>query len=827
MIRAVTLFISLFAATLLPLLAAAQQSPTRATVRLDDVTLRASLDSLMRWYPVSVVYLDADIEGKRVSAVCADCALDEALERVLAGTGLTWIRTGNQVILMKRTIAPQPVVATISGSVTDSITGQHIAGATVVLEQETTATTGTVRRWCPTNDFGFYAVRRVPPGAYIVEVRALGYSPVRQLLSVAGADPIRMDVAMRPEEIRLQEVTIEGHRTALSTSDGYARGIYISSAPTDQTQYVLDGARIYNPSHFGGVLSTFNEDILTDVDVTMGGLPPSYGGRIGGILDLAMRDGSRQRLSGSAGTGSLGSSLALEGPIGQKTAFLFSWRRGYPDPAVPFLSDYGTPSPLGSTEVLARVSHRLSGSQQVSISGYAGTDAYDARFEEPGLQLSNNFGWNNRALSVRWSGIALPSLFLSAGAAYTGYGFSLEHIVSGDQAGSGAGRAVSDFDIDDFSIRAHADHYYDDSHTVRGGVELVHRRIDGDISRSSTQIAPISFQDASTWELSVYVQDQWAIAPGVSAGLGARATSYTGNQGSASAIDPRFSLLISLGDDARLFAAFTSVTQFVHTYRNSGVFLLYPPTFQYPSTETTRPTSSMKATLGVQTNVASDAYALGAEAFYRVMDNVHGFLAPSISAPPPSLTDAIHFGSGLAYGLELSIIRRVGNFRWALGYTLAWAEETYADINGGNPIPSQFDRRHELQGTLSWEPAEGWNVGALFVLASDETRSLESLAPSEDASLGATGALAVRGIVDVNGSRMPGFQRLEVEVARSFPINAMLCTVSLRLLNAYGLTDPFVLDLFNAPDGSVMWKASLDQLDLFPLFPTLAVSVRL
>ena len=167
-----------------------------------------------------------------------------------------------------------------------------------------------------------------------MEIRAVGYQPYRDTVALEGGESRMSDIDLDPVEIRMQEVTVEAQRTALLPSEGYARGTFLRAAPTDQNQYLLDGVRIYNPTHFGGVLTTFNGDALNEVDVNRNGLPPSYGGRIGGFLDLSMRSGTRHALSGGAGTGSLGSHLALEGPLGPMT-FLFSWRRGYPDPAVP------------------------------------------------------------------------------------------------------------------------------------------------------------------------------------------------------------------------------------------------------------------------------------------------------------------------------------------------------------------------------------------------------------------------------------------------------------------------------------------------------------
>jgi len=775
----------------------------------------------MQWYRVSVIYLDADVAELFVTAECEKCGLEDALDRVLSGHALTWIRTGQQVILVKRPVRAAPPMASISGSVTDRLTGEAVDAANIKLESMEGVDGESLKRWCQPNEYGYYALPRIPRGSYTLEVRAVGYEPFRDTVTVEGGEAWMRDIVVDPAEIRMQEVMVEAARTALVPAEGYARGTFIRAAPTDQNQYILDGVRIYNPTHFGGVLSTFNGDALNEVDVNRNGLPPSYGGRIGGFLDLSMRNGSRQGLAGGAGTGSLGSHIALEGPLGPMT-FLVSWRRGYPDPAVPFLESYGTPSPLGTTEVIGKLSARISSSQQVSVSGYAGRDAYSSRTVEPDLQLSNNFSWENRAFSARWAGLVSPSLFLTGSAAYAGYGLDLEHILSGTAAGPQAGRTASDFSIDDISVRAQAEHFYDDRHTLRGGLELAYRKAGGAIQEFSTLLAPVTLADAGSWELAVYLQDQWAILPDVVAGIGVRATSYSGPGGSFSGIDPRFSLAVGLGGDARLYASFSSINQYLHGYRSSGFFLIYPPMFWYPSTDTARPSTAMQASLGIQASPGEGRYVLSAGTFYRVTRNLHGFYLEPASQQPATLNDVLRSGSGYSYGLELEVRKQLGIVRGSISYTLAWAEEQYDEIRGGERFASQFDRRHEVQAALMWTPAEGWGIGALCVLASDDNfETGYTVAPPAATDPTFEGLAAV----DVNGGRLPGFQRLEVEFLRTFTVDRFACQASLKLMNAYGLVDPFALDL-RTSGGSVTWRARVQDLDFLPLFPSFTLSVR-
>ena len=332
--QAVILFISLLSVVSATRISVAQNSQEHASFNWKYVPLRVSLDSLMKWYSESIVYLDGDIEGKETSASCRECGFDEALSSVLQGNALNWIRRGNQIILRSEARQKNTIVTTISGLITDSLTGEWIAGASVLLQKDEDGEPAGNPRWCPTNTYGFYSLPDVSPGRYVLVVRALGYEVRNGRLDSLTEKPIRLNISMIQKAIVLNAVTIEGHRQALAAAEEFSHSTYYRSVPSDQNQYMLDGGRIYNPAHFGGVLSTFSPEVLTDVQILLGGLPPSYGGRLGGIVDFSMRDGSRQSFAGSAGAGTLGSQISLEGPLDEGTSFLVSGRSTYPDAAM-------------------------------------------------------------------------------------------------------------------------------------------------------------------------------------------------------------------------------------------------------------------------------------------------------------------------------------------------------------------------------------------------------------------------------------------------------------------------------------------------------------
>ena len=816
--------------------AAAQDRAGVRSFHFRDAELRAALDSLLRWYAVPLIYLDNDVAGKRVSLECRNCTFEEALNHVTEGQGLLWSTVGGQVLLRRQEVKPGESPATLGGTIRDSLTGEGVVAADVLLLEQHESPQpddppSRVFRWCPTNQFGFFSLRNIAPGNYILHVRRLGYRTINEPVHISPGWSMVRDFAIREKELVYPEVTVEGQRSVFSALPGISRGVYIRATPSDHNQYLLEGARIYNPLHVGGVMSTFNSDPLQDVQVVAGGVPPFYGGRIGGILDVVLRDGSETNLDGSATVGSLGSNLLLEGPLFEQTSFLISGRWGYPDLFMPKFRPGETPNDLNSTEVMAKVTYHLSKDQRISLSGFFGQDTYGNVIPRlGGNDLSNSLRWGNGAANLRWIGVVSPSLFFYASAIYTRYGFDANHRFEG--AGGNPGESfVSEYRIEDLAARAHAEYFYDEYHTVLAGVELSRHRIAGAISEFSSQIAGMTFDGFTPWELSVYFQDQWRLAPSVMAELGARATSFVARQGSFSAIDPRFALLLTLREDLRLFSSFSSVNQFVHPYRHSGIFLFYPSIFLYPSTEEIKPSTSLQVSLGMEKSFREDQYRLTVESYYRMTHNLHEFVYDTTAAR--TLSDALLVGEGSVYGAEVTIDKRLGAFTGSVRYGYSWASNQFAELNNGAPFRPRFNRRHELYLMGSYAPHENWTIGAVALLSSNQ---FPSFAPAgvdaakrtseQDAGPRASFDASYAEPFDLNGDRLPGFQRLELRLQHRHSSWGVPTELTLRLLNGYGLVDPFVWQVRESNDDRLRWSVTFDAPPLFPLYPVLSMSVR-
>src|SRR5207248_2783662 len=103
----------------------------------------------------------------------------------------------------------------------------------------------------------------------------------------------------------------------------YSAGYNVRGGESDQNLVLLDGFTFFNPSHAGGLFSTFDANAIDRADLMTGSFPARYPGRLSSVLDVSVRSGARDRIHGSGSVSLLSASMLVEGPAGP-ASFLLS-----------------------------------------------------------------------------------------------------------------------------------------------------------------------------------------------------------------------------------------------------------------------------------------------------------------------------------------------------------------------------------------------------------------------------------------------------------------------------------------------------------------------
>jgi TonB family protein len=113
----------------------------------------------------------------------------------------------------------------------------------------------------------------------------------------------------------------------------------IRGAGGGSSRFFLDGVKLPNLFHFGGLTSTYNSTALESVDLYPGGFGTRYGGALGGIVEIKGRKPKTDRIHGYLDGNLLDASFLVEGPISKKVSFLVAARRSYIANVMSFVLD--------------------------------------------------------------------------------------------------------------------------------------------------------------------------------------------------------------------------------------------------------------------------------------------------------------------------------------------------------------------------------------------------------------------------------------------------------------------------------------------------------
>ncbi len=775
---------------------------------------------------------------------------------------------------------------TLSGYISDKATGEELIDAKIVVP--------TLNSGAYTNEFGYYSIS-LPAGTYIVDFRSSGYNT--QSKEVVLDRNIKLNIALeineKVQEIGEVEVLAEGRDVnikdnqistikldieqlktlpaflgevdviktlqlmpGISSAAEGTQGFYVRGGGPDQNLVLLDGVHVYNASHLFGFFSVFNVDAIKSVELTKGGIPAEYGGRLSSVLDISMNDGNSKQYGVKGGIGLISSRLTLEGPVVKdKASFIVSGRRTYIDVITkPFIPEDGAFSGSGYFfyDLNAKVNYKISEKDRLYISGYYGKDAFT--FATPADDFNVRMPWGNGIASMRWNHLFNDKLFMNARVSLTDYQF--QFISQQDEFEFGLNSGIRDYGASvDFS------YFMNPRVKLMFGADYIYH-IFTPFSVSATQ-EDVAFdvgeaQRLFSHESALYASSELEITENWSMNAGIRYSMYhhvgsfkrfipstLGNQDSVVEYapgemiqfygnwEPRFSTRYLINKVSSFKAGWNYNAQYIHLANLSAVSL--PTDIWFPSTELAKPQLGWQATAGYFRNFLDNMLESSVEVYYKTMNNLIEFKEGAL--PQDNVQDntdnLLTFGRGYSYGAEFFLKKALGDFTGWIGYTWSKTERQFDEIFDGAWFPAKYDRRHDLTLVGNYKLNDSWTFGASFVYATGNTMTLP------------TSWFLNNGDVQFqygprSASRMAPFHRLDLsvtwydqptktvddplsEAGETKVVNKRFRNnVNFSIYNVYSRQNPFFLYVDN--EGSLAtndFSISLQQVSLFPILPSI------
>ncbi|WP_434423961.1 energy transducer TonB [Nannocystis pusilla] len=625
----------------------------------------------------------------------------------------------------------------------------------------------------------------------------------------------REEVARRtitPEEIYNLPGTQGDALKSLQNFPGVARapfglGLLIirGAAPGDSKTY-LGYHEIPQLFHFGALSSTFNSDILAQIDFIPGNFDSRFGDAIGGIINVNPRKGRRDGYHGYVDADVFDAGIMLEGPI-KKGSFVTSFRRSYVDAilkaALP--KDIG----LGLSQAPRYYDYQFLfdypvGGGELSVRWFGSDDRLRVIAQGPNETMT---GSENQARTA--------ILFHRLDLVYRKQDGPWDFLITPSinyQSLSGAfgGLFTFNFPKYEFSWRAEASRQLSSRSAIRIGTELQAGRYEIG-ARAPSVPAAAGTGDTGVYNVADVGQNYAtpAIYTTATIGLGERFTLYPGArmtyyalQVKKATVDPRVRFNWQVGEN-------TAIKGGVGLYSQIPDLISLAPVWGNPRSGIERAVHTSLGVAQVFDSVGVEAEVTG---FYKYVFDRSTSSSVLMRDPVSGdirLENFANQGTGQIFGMELLVRKALTKrlFGW-VSYTLM--KSLIQARPGADYRPFSFDQPHILTILAVYKLPRGWQIGGRFRLVSGNP----SVAYFDS-------AFVQDGYEPWFGrdERLPAFHQLDLRVDKRFTFKRVTANFYLDIINVY-----------NRQNGEAwVYSYNLQQRQLqtgLPILPSLGVRLE-
>lgn len=752
---------------------------------------------------------------------------------------------------------------TISGRIIEKGSGETLIGVNVYIPS---LKTGTV-----SNAYGFYSITFSSDREVDMVFSYVGFSAIT--IRVKPGENAEKDITLSPN-VELKEVVITdsvlnkvsdnaqmsnfqlpveyvkeipallGEKDvfkALQLLPGVQKGnegssgLYVRGGGPDQNLIILDDATVYNANHLFGFFSLFNGDALKSIELIKGGFPARYGGRLSSVVDMNMKDGNREKISGEGGIGIISSRLTLEGPIiKNKSSFLISGRRTYIDALMrPFMNKENGTFGYYFYDLNAKINYEFDKKNRLYLSGYFGRDKFHfAEANDPSSNSSRfkaGMFWENATATLRWNHVFTNKLFSNASLIFSNYGLNIYEEEKYDDS-----RFSLDYSsgIRDLGLKYDFTYYPNTYHTIRYGLQSTWHRFKPSavvIEMTSTNEFISEINSIHTLENSIYIEDEWKWNRW-RGNFGIRAFDFVADSCHYISPEPRVAVGFKLTELSSIKASWTMMNQSVHLLSSTGMGL--PTDLWVPSTKNIKPQKAWQAALGYARDLPK-GLALTIEGYYKKSNNVIGYREGASFMMINDPSDANQFsweenittGQGWSYGAEILFQKKTGKWTGWVGYTLSWTQLQFDELNSGEKFYAKYDRRHDISLVNMYKINDVFTVSCVWVFSSGNALNLpvETYdAIPHDVGDNAYPYYNTSFYGPKNSFRLNPYHRLDVSLQHHQKREKTVHTWEIGMYNMYNRHNPY----FYYVDENLNGDNQLKQVSLFPMIPSFSYSIK-
>jgi hypothetical protein len=252
-----------------------------------------------------------------------------------------------------------------------------------------------------------------------------------------------------------------------------------------------------------------------------------------------------------------------------------------------------------------------------------------------------------------------------------------------------------------------------------------------------------------------------------------------------------------------------------------------------PSSNNIKPQISDQVTLGYFRNFKKNMFEFSVEGYYKTLNNMIDYRTGAELNFNATVEGDLVYGKGRAFGAELLIRKKKGDFTGWIGYTLSRSQRQFSEINSGEWFSARQDRIHDISVVLMYSITERLKASASWVYYTGDAVTFPSGKYEMDGAI-------YNYYTERNGYRMPNYHRMDVGVTlygKEFKTSVdpdsgeevktkkrFQSNWNFSVYNAYARENAYSISFRESEDNPGQTEAV--QLSLFKIIPSITYSFK-
>ena len=698
----------------------------------------------------------------------------------------------------------------------------------------------------PTDENGYFAITKIPPGDYTLMVTYVGFDTLKIQVSVKADELITKKLYLTQSTVQLNEISVSAARQdkvretqtsiikitpkeiqSIPTIGGQpdlaqylqilpgvvfsgdqGGQLYIRGGPPIQNKVLYDGMIVYNPFHSIGLFSVFDVDILRNVEVYTGGFGAEYGGRLSSVMDVTTRDGNKNRFGGKFDVSTFGAKALLEGPIYKQkdpedanASFLFSIKNSYLAQSSKIFYKYINEDgiPYDYLDIFGKIAINAANGSKVNLFGFNFSDQVT-------YKVLQDYNWNSYGGGLTF--LAIPgksSVLIEGNFAYSTYKVELKEVNKTPRSSSIAG----------FNGGLNFTYFFGKD-ALKYGLELAGYKTTLDFFNIVNR--RIDYNQNST-EVSVFAKYKW-IAGKLIIEPGLRFQYYASI--SAASFEPRLAMKYNATNNFRIkMAAGTYSQNLISTTYDKDVVNLF---YGFITSPTNKLQKCTQAVLGFEWDIL-DNLSVNVEGYYKYYPRLTSLNRNKLyddsqenAKIPDYYKKDFTYETGDAEGVDFSVKYDWKKIHFWVTYSLGFIHRN----DGVYDFVPPYDRRNNLNivSTFNWGKRNSWELDVRYNYGSGfpftQTGGFYEMINFANMGTNYTTENGTLGILysDYDKGRLPYYSRLDFNLRKSFFLGKTIkLDVNLSVTNTLNQQNIFYFD-----------RISYTRIDQMPFMPSLGLS---